>query len=251
MIKIDNISFSYGKSPFIEGLSTEFKRGRLYGIIGPNGCGKSTLLKLMSGSLSPDNGKILIGGRDLSDIPRKELAKISGIMPQMRPTPDMIVSDYVLCGRFPYRNDKENCRSEDIRITEKALLLTDTAKFSKRRITELSGGERQRVYLALLLAQNTQIVLCDEPATHLDVKGNLSIMKMLLDIKKQDKCVIAVLHDLTSALRFCDEIILMDKGKIIDTGSPEDIVKNKGLNRVFGVECIPVTTENGINYVFI
>lgn len=250
MVEIKSLSFSYGKAPVLNGISAEFKKGKLYGIIGPNGCGKSTLLKLISGILRADNGSIILENKDINTISRNTISQKIGLMPQIRPTPDMQVFDYVMCGRFPYRTDKTNTPEKDKQITLDALKHTNTEDFATRRINELSGGERQRVYLALLLAQNTDLVLCDEPTTYLDIKGNLWVMNILNRMKEQGKCVIAVLHDLSSALRLCDELILMDEGRIIDNGTPENLISNKSIDKVFGVKVTPIQTPKGINYIF-
>jgi iron complex transport system ATP-binding protein len=249
MVEIKNLSFSYGKTTVVKDVSVSLSKGKLYGIIGPNGCGKSTLLKLISGILKPDTGNILIDNKDIKDINRNNLSLKLGFMPQSRPIPDMTVADYVLCGRFPHRNHKSNTAKKDIEILNYALSITNTTQFADRRITQLSGGERQRVYLALLLAQETETVLCDEPTTYLDIKSNISVMNILTSIKNENKCVVAVLHDLVSTLKFCDEIILMDNGKIIDTGTPESIIKNGNINRVFGVTCKEISTDKGKNYI--
>lgn len=250
MVEIKSLSFSYGKAPVLNGISTEFKKGKLYGVIGPNGCGKSTLLKLISGILRADSGNIILENKDITSLSRNTLSKKIGLMPQIRPTPDMQVFDYVMCGRFPYRADKTNTPEKDKRITEEALKLTNTESYAARRINELSGGERQRVYLALLLAQNTDLILCDEPTTHLDIKGNLWVMNILSRMKEQGKCVVAVLHDLSSALRLCDELILMDEGRIIDKGTPKELISTKSIDKVFGVQVTPIQTPKGINYIF-
>lgn len=250
MVEIKNLSFGYRKSPVLTDISVNFKKGNLYGIIGPNGCGKSTLLSLMAGLLRPGNGNILIENRDVSTLTRKELSKKISLMPQIRPTPDMTAFDLVMCGRYPYRTDKNNSPERDEKAVLAALSLTNTAEFADRRLNELSGGERQRVYLAMLLAQNTETVLCDEPCTHLDIGSSLSVMELLKGIKNQDKCVIAVLHDLSHALRFCDEIILINDGVIVDIGTPNALIDNKSIDKVFGINITPVETKNGINYIF-
>lgn len=250
MIEIKNLSFAYGKTKILDDISLTLSNKKLYGIIGPNGCGKSTLLKLISGILKPTLGNILIDGKDISTVNRNDLSLKLGFMPQTRPLPDMTVADYVLCGRFPHRNIKGNTLEKDRQNLNFSLALTDTANFVDRPINQLSGGERQRVYLALLLAQQTETVLCDEPTTYLDIKSNLSVMNILSRMKNEGKCVVAVLHDIVSALKFCDEIILMDNGKIIEIGAPESITKGENLNKVFGVSCKEIITEKGKNYIF-
>lgn len=250
MIKINNLSFSYGREPLLENISLDLERGKFYGIIGPNGCGKSTLLSLISGLLKPDKGEILLNGDSLGSIPRKKLAKKISLMPQIRPTPYMTVEDYLLCGRYPYRSDKDNSPKKDREIVLEALKLTETISLALRPVNELSGGERQRVYLALLLTQNTELILCDEPTTHLDIAANLSVMNIICGMKDKEKCVVAVLHDLASALRLCDELILIDRGRIIDIGTAQELIKRKSLDKVFGVKVIPINTENGQNFIF-
>ena len=251
MIELKNISFSYGKKSAINKLSTEFKRGILYGIIGPNGCGKTTLLRLICGLLKETQGEILIDGSPLSNYSQKELAKNISLMPQTRPVPDMTVYDFVSSGRFPYLGLSRKLREIDFEKIEKAMAATQTAEFANRYLTSLSGGERQRVYLALLLAQDTDYILLDEPSSFLDISHSILFNEILVSLKKNGKCIVSVFHDISSALKCCDKILVMQNGELKFSGNSTETVKSEILKTVFGVKCIPLTHGNDIFYNFI
>lgn len=250
MIEIKDISFSYGKKAVINKINTEFEKGALYGIIGANGCGKTTLLRLICGLLKPTEGEILINGSPLSDYAPKELAHHISLMPQVRPIPDMTVYDFVSSGRFPYLGLSRRLTKTDFEIVKMALETTQTAEFKDRYLTSLSGGERQRVYLALLLSQNTDYMLLDEPSSFLDISNSISFHDKLTELKNDGKCIISVFHDISSALKYCDKILCLHNGSLEFSGSPEQTVKSGVIEKAFGVKCIPVSYENDTFYIF-
>ena len=250
MIELENLCFSYDKTTFLSDITANFKKGKFYGIIGPNGCGKTTLLKLISNILSPLSGNIIIDGKSISDYKRIEFAKKVAVMPQVRQIPDMTVYDFVACGRFPYLDLSRRLRENDKLKIEEALKITDTVNFKDKNIKNLSGGERQRAYIAMLYAQDTEYILCDEPTTFLDIGYSLSVTSLLKRLSNENKCVIAILHDISSALKFCDEILVINEGKAVCFDRPESIVSSGILTEVFGVSSKLVESEGNIDYIF-
>ena len=245
MIKLNNISFSYGKKTVIDNISTDFQCGKLYGILGANGSGKTTLLKLISGILKPDCGKITVDGLDIPN--RKVMAKKLALMPQYRSLPDMTVWDFVACGRFPH---SYHLSVKDTKIIDSVLKTTDLTHFKDRFLNTLSGGERQKAYLALCLAQDTDCILLDEPTTYLDIAGSHSFMEILTGLKAEGRCIVSVFHDISLALKYCDELLILNGGNLCFRGTPEEVTENDILKDVFGVECVKFSVGNEIYYNF-
>ncbi len=245
MIKLENISFAYGKQAVLKNICLSLEPGKIYAVIGPNGSGKTTLIKLLSSLLKPKNGELNLDGKPYGSFGRKDFAKQVALLPQGRNTPDISVYDLVSCGRYPYLDISRKLTEADKQAVSEALIITDTERFADRNVKKLSGGERQRVYMAMLYAQNTPYVLLDEPTTHLDISYGFQIMNMLMEMKMQGKCVVAVLHDLNFALKFADEVILMKGGEIISSATPEETVASKKIQTAFGVSCEKCFTESG------
>ena len=245
MIKLNNISFSYGKKAIINNISAEFECGKLYGILGANGSGKTTLLKLVSGILKPDYGEITIDGLEITN--RKVKAQKLALMPQYRSLPDMTVWDFVACGRFPH---SYHLSVKDTEIIGSVLKTTDLTPFKDRFLNTLSGGERQKAYLALCLAQDTDCILLDEPTTYLDIAVSHSFMEILTGLKAENKCIVSVFHDISLALKYCDELLILKSGNLCFTGTPEEVTENDILKDVFGVECVKFADGNEIYYNF-
>lgn len=245
MIKLDNLSFSYGKKAIIKGVSANLRRGELYGIIGANGSGKTTLLKLVSGILKPDSGSISIDGSHVTT--RKAMAKKLSLMHQYRSLPDMTVWDFVACGRFPHSH---RINRNDEKIINSVLEDTELVRFKDRFLSTLSGGERQKAYLALCLAQDTEYILLDEPTTYLDIANTHTFMEILSDLKAEGKCIAAVFHDIGTALEYCDKILIIKDGSIAFSGSPEETVGCGILKDIFSVECIKFTDGDNTYFGF-
>ena len=242
MIKLDNISFSYHKTQILYSVSTEFAPGLLYGIIGPNGCGKTTLIRILAGLNYPSNGSVSLDDKTYNSFSKRDLAKSISLMPQIRRIPEMTVCDFVSCGRYPYLDFTKHMSESDNRAVETALRKTDTISFAHRKLSELSGGERQRVYLAMLLAQDTKYILLDEPSSFLDIANEFSLMELLTALKNEGKCVIAVMHELSLALKYCDKILVMENGRLAEVNTPENTLNV--INRVFNIKCEKVKTES-------
>ncbi len=250
MIEVKNVSFAYGKAKILKELDLKLEQGKLYAIIGPNGSGKTTLIKLLSAQGKPAEGELFLDEKPYRAFGRKEFAKKVALLPQGRNTPDISVYDLVCHGRYPYLDFTRKMTEADITTVEAALKETDTESFAERNVKSLSGGERQRVYMAMLYAQDTPYVLLDEPTTHLDISYQFQIMQTLEQMKSAGKCVVAVLHELSMALRYADEIILVSEGKIISIADSQKTIDSGNLKRVFGAECYAVECNGKKEYFF-
>jgi len=250
MLSLRRLSGGYRGRRVVEDLTLDIPRGRITALLGPNGCGKSTLLRLCARLLEPMDGEVILDGRELSGIPRRELARMVSILPQGRPVSNIPVATLVSHGRFPYLGYPRRMGKEDWEKVEEALALTGTAEYRRRSVAELSGGQRQKVYLAMALAQDTPLVLLDEPATYLDLGHQLELMELIRLLRDRGKTVAAVLHDLPQALEWADEIVVMDGGRLADQGTPEEVFRRRTLDRVFGLTSHRLTVEGKERYFF-
>ncbi len=250
MMEIKQVSFAYGRTPCLKNIDLSLEPGKFYAVIGPNGSGKTTLIKLLSRLTKPKSGEILLDGKGYGDFGRKEFARQVALLPQGRNTPNVSVAELVSYGRYPYLDASRRLMEADRTAVDAALKATGTEGLADRNLKKLSGGERQRVYMAMLCAQETPYVLLDEPATHLDAASSFSLMAQLCRMRREGKCVVAVLHDLSMAFRFADEIILMNKGEILSVATPEETVKTAPLAAVFGVKPVPVTVSGKQLFIF-
>lgn len=238
MIEANNLCFSYGKAPLLQGLSFRLEPGRFYGIIGPNGSGKTTLIRLLTRLERPTDGTLSLEGKDYASLKPKELARQVGLLPQGRDLPQLTAGQLVADGRYPHTGLSGRLTDEDRIAIQGAMEQTDTLQFAERPLSTLSGGERQRVYMAMLLAQDPRYLFLDEPTTYLDIGGQLQLMEQLKRLKK--KCTVAMLHDLPLALHYCDTLLVLEKGRMMGMGSPKELVSSGLIQRVFGVECCPL-----------
>ncbi len=243
MIRVNNASFSYRNAKVLKGVSLRFERGKLYGIIGPNGSGKTTLVKIMSDTTLNYGGEVLIDGKKIKEYKGKDLAKKLSLFPQNRHIPDMNAADYIAYGRFPYHGLNFKLNENDKSAVNYAVSKTATEEFLNRNVNELSFGERQRVYLAQLLAQDSDIALLDEPTNFTDISNKFTVMELLKDMKECGKCVVAVLHDLNLALEYCDEIAVIKDGEIVAVSTPKELVERGIIDSVFNVQCRIVDGE--------
>lgn len=238
----DNLILDYGGATIIDGLSVTIPPGKITSIIGPNGCGKSTLLRALSRLLAPTSGQVTLDTRRLEEYPRKQLAQLLGLMPQSPVVPEgIIVSDLVGRGRYPYQGLLGKWDKRDYEVVADALTMTQTKDLAHRPVDELSGGQRQRVWVAMALAQETDILLLDEPTTYLDVANQLEILDLLVDLNSRSKTtIVMVLHDMNLAARYSDHLIAMKSGAIIASGSPKTVITTKTMHEVFGIDCVVI-----------
>ena len=249
MLEIRNFSAGYERKPVLQDISLSIPRGAVTVIVGPNGCGKSTLLKALAGILSA-TGSAALDGRELGDLDRRELAKVVAFLPQNRPTPEITVQNLVLHGRFPYLSYPRRYRKADYQAAEAALERMGVGELSNRMVPTLSGGQRQKVYIAMALAQDTPVVLMDEPNTFLDIAHQLQLMEQAKALAGEGKAVVLVLHDLPLALTVADSLAVLLEGRCLCQGDPESVFQSGNLNVAFGVEIRRIYTEDGWKYYY-
>ena len=235
MLELKNVSVGYTGKEVLPHINYSFEPGMIHTIIGKNGCGKSTLLKCCAGLLPPNAGSVLLHGKEVSRYPSEVRAQNLSYLSQDRNTPNITVERLLAHSRFPHLTYPKKLRSEDREIIHQSLAAMQAEQFASCSLRELSGGERQRVYLAMQLAQDTPILLLDEPTTYLDIEYQLLLMEVLTDSKKEGKTIIMVLHDLEQALRYSDRLIAVHADKKITSGTPEVILENGTLRKVFHV----------------
>lgn len=249
MIEIRNLYAGYGRKTVLKKINTYFEQGKVTVLIGPNGCGKSTLLKTMIGLNKKDTGTILYDGILAETLSAAELARKAAYLPQNRRVPDITVKKMILHGRFAYLSYPRKYCLEDVKIAEQAIKWAGLEGKEEELVSCLSGGMRQNVYIAMALAQNADTVLMDEPTTYLDAAHQFSLMKMAQKLAKEGKAVVMVLHDLSLALKTADRIIVMSEGRIVRSGTPEEIFDSGILSQVFHIEIEKIRTKRGWSYV--
>lgn len=250
MVEVQNLYVRYGKTTVLHNVSATFGSGRVTGLIGPNGCGKSTLLKSITGLCVPVSGRVLLEGEDLSVLTRRETALRAACLPQSRNVPDLTALRMVLHGRFPHLTYPRRYRSEDYETARQALERVGAGELADRSLKELSGGQRQKVYLAMTLAQDTPVVLLDEPTTYLDISGQLEILRFSRALAQMGKTVVLVNHDLDAVLHWSDDILLLCEGRVAASGTPEELVRSGALERTFHVTLLPADTPGGRRYLW-
>lgn len=240
LLKIDKIDFSYMSAKILDGVTFNAKSGDFLGIMGPNGSGKTTLLRCISKILSPQIGTVLIDGREIHNLSKKDIAKNIGVVPQNSTVDfDFTISEIVLMGRTPHTERFKSETSKDFKISENVMKLTNTLHLSERTFDELSGGERQRVIIARALAQEPKVFLLDEATVHLDISSKFEILNLVKNlIKQNDIIVIAVFHDLNLAAQYSDKLILLDKGKIVSIGQPSEVLTPKNIEKTYHIDAI-------------
>lgn len=234
----ERVSIGYGDKLIVNQLDVEIPDGKITSIIGPNGCGKSTLLKALSRLIGCKEGQILLDGKDIHTQSTKEIAKKIAILPQSPEVADgLTVGELVSYGRFPHQKGFGRLTEEDKKEIDWALNVTGTYEFRYRAINDLSGGQRQRVWIAMALAQKTDIIFLDEPTTYLDISHQLEILELVQSLNENHGAtIIMVLHDINQAIRFSDHLIAMKAGDIIAQGETEAVLTKDILERVFNID---------------
>lgn len=238
IIATNNLNISYGNIDIVSGLNIEILEGKITAIIGPNGCGKSTILKTLARILSQSSGSIYLNGKDIHAKTSIEIAKEMAILPQMPKSPKgLAVEELVEYGRYPHQSLFGKLNKDDKEKVQWALNVTGVNKFREKIIDELSGGQRQKVWIAMALAQDTPIILLDEPTTYLDLAHQLEVLKLLEKLNKEQKrSIVIVIHEINMASRFANYIIAIKDGTIIKEGTPEVVITKEVLKQVFSID---------------
>ncbi len=235
------ITFGYPGRTIGEHLDLTIAPGSFTTIVGPNACGKSTLLRAMSRLLAPADGSVLLDGHDIARMPSKQVARRLGLLPQTSIAPEGItVADLVSRGRHPHQSAFRQWSREDEAAVGEAMVATGVTDLSARLVDELSGGQRQRVWVAMVLAQQTGLLLLDEPTTFLDVAHQVELMELLHRLNLEGRTVVTVLHDLNQAARYADTVVVMRDGRITAAGPPEDVITEAILRDSFDLACTVV-----------
>ncbi|MBZ6394568.1 MULTISPECIES: ATP-binding cassette domain-containing protein [Pantoea] len=241
-LQANALTLGYDKKIVAENLSVAIPDGELTVIIGPNACGKSTLLRTLSRLARPLQGEVLLDGNAIAHYSTKEVARRLGLLPQSSNAPAGIsVSELVARGRYPHQPLFGRWRQEDEVAVQQAMLATGVADLAQQQVDTLSGGQRQRVWIAMVLAQQTPLLLLDEPTTWLDIAHQIELLELMQDLNRQHgRTLVVVLHDLNQACRYASHLIAMRDGKIIAQGKPADIVTSALIETIYGLRCMIV-----------
>ena len=256
MIKLEthNVCLAYGRNVVMRDLTFQVMPGEIVGLIGPNGSGKSTIIKALSGVVSPYLGKILVNGKDITKIPRHDLASSLGVVPQMPLLPSAFTAfEIVLMGRNPHLGLFQYEGTRELAIAWQAMERTATQELAERRISELSGGEIQSLLIARVLAQETKVILLDEPTANLDIGRQMEILDLIKDLCRENNLtVLAALHDLNLASQYCDQVVLINNGRVHAEGMPEQVINTQNIEEVYGAEgCVFAHPVNGLPTVLL
>ncbi len=240
-----DLTLAYDQLEVARDLSVEIPQGKITCIVGANACGKSTLLRALARLLKPRAGVVLLDGESIHRLPTKEVASRLGILPQSPIAPEGItVADLVARGRYPHQKWFRQWTSADEPVVTDAMRATATISLAKRSVDELSGGQRQRVWIAMALAQGTDLMLLDEPTTYLDLAHQVEILDLLVDLNQRDRrTIVLVLHDLNQAARYSHHLIAMRSGTLVAAGTPIEVITEDVVHDVFGLRCRVVTDE--------
>ena len=237
-LRADDVTLAYDRRVVVRGLSVDVPAGGFTAIVGPNACGKSTLLRALVRMLKPRAGAVLLDGSEISSLPTKQVARRVGLLPQSSTAPDGItVADLVARGRHPHQSLLRQWSREDERAVREAMAHTRVDDLAERLVDELSGGQRQRVWLAMALAQETPLLLLDEPTTFLDIAHQMEVLDLCAELHEQGRTLVAVLHDLNHACRYATHLIAMREGAVVAQGDPAQVVDAALVEDVFGLPC--------------
>ncbi|GAA2404221.1 ABC transporter ATP-binding protein [Streptomyces glaucosporus] len=235
----EGLTLAYDRRTIAEDLTVAIPDRSFTVIIGPNACGKSTLLRALSRMLKPAAGSVLLDGRDISSLNAKQVARTLGLLPQSSTAPEGIsVSELVSRGRYPHQGLLRQWSKEDERVVAESMASTGVAELADRSVDELSGGQRQRVWIAMALAQQTPLLLLDEPTTYLDLAHQIDVLDLCARLHEEEgRTLVAVLHDLNHAARYATHLIAMRDGRVVASGPPAEVVTAELVEEVFGLPC--------------
>ncbi|OGC03316.1 hypothetical protein A2276_00135 [candidate division WOR-1 bacterium RIFOXYA12_FULL_43_27] len=233
---VKDLCCGYDGTIVIRGISFQVERGEFVGIVGPNGCGKTTLLKALIGLIVPTHGSIDVYGKKLKELPRKDISRMIALVPQMmEPVKGFTVSEMILLGRTPYFERFSFETEDDHAVKRWVIAELKMEEMADTPVSNLSGGEFQRVAIARALAQEPRLMLLDEPISHLDIRYQVKILKLLRKIR-QSRTVIATFHDLNMASRFCQRLILMKNGEVIASGRPDEVLSRENIWKAYRIK---------------
>jgi iron complex transport system ATP-binding protein len=238
-LETQNLSLAYDDSIIIQNLTLAIPPGQITTLVGANGCGKSTLLRGLARLLKPTQGSVYLDGKSIFQRSTKEIAQRLGLLPQNPIAPEgLTVKDLVAQGRYPYQNWLQQWSDQDEQIVQHALATTELADLADRSLDTLSGGQRQRAWIAMALAQDTEMLLLDEPTTFLDLAHQIEVLDLLYTLNQQQKCtIVMVLHDLNHACRYADYLVAIKQGQIFAAGQPQSVMTEEFMRAVFNVDC--------------
>ncbi|MCU0549424.1 MAG: ABC transporter ATP-binding protein [Leptolyngbya sp. Prado105] len=234
-----DLSLAYEGTVIVQDLTLAIPTGKITALIGANGCGKSTLLRGLARLLKPVSGAVYLDSKSIFQRPTKEVAQQLGLLPQNPIAPEgLTVKDLVAQGRYPYQNWLQQWSTQDEKIVQRALETTDLTQLSDRALDTLSGGQRQRAWIAMALAQDTEILLLDEPTTFLDLAHQIEILDLLYDLNQREgRTIVMVLHDLNQACRYADYLVAVKAGRIFAAGDPQSVMTAEIVQAVFNLDC--------------
>ncbi|MEO1062813.1 MAG: ABC transporter ATP-binding protein [Actinomycetota bacterium] len=238
-MRAEQVRLAYDDEIVIDRLDLAIPDGQITAIVGPNACGKSTLLRALARLLTPSTGQVILDGKQIHSLGTREVARRLGLLPQSPIAPDgILVVDLVARGRTPHQRIFQQWSREDERAVRRALEATGTFDLAERPVDELSGGQRQRVWIAMALAQDTELLLLDEPTTFLDISHQMDVLGLVHDLNHQrGRTIVIVLHDLNLASRYAHHMVMMRGGDIVAAGQPTDIITDTSVHEVFGLRC--------------
>ncbi|GHC40389.1 ABC transporter ATP-binding protein [Streptomyces cinnamoneus] len=236
-LRAEGLTLSYGERTVVRELDLDITNGTVTAIIGPNGCGKSTLLRAFGRLMKPTAGTVLLDGRPIHGIPTREVAERVGLLPQSPAAPEgLSVADLVARGRHPHQSWYRRWSSDDEAAVEQALRATGMFELAERTLDELSGGQRQRAWIAMALAQETELLLLDEPTNHLDLAHQIEVLDLVRELHlTTGRTVVVVLHDLSLAARYADRLVAMKDGRVVAQGAPSEVLTEDLVAEVFGL----------------
>ena len=235
-LSAEKLALAYDNALIIDDLAIAIPTGKITALVGPNGCGKSTLLRGLARLLSPKRGHVYLDGKAIHTLPTKELAKQIGILPQSPVAPEgLTVRELVAQGRYPHQSWFQQWSKEDEALTQEAMTITNIIDFAERPLDTLSGGQRQRAWIAMALAQETEILLLDEPTTFLDIAYQLEVLELLLTLNQTGRTIVMVLHDLNQACRYAHHLVALRAGEIHAAGNPATVLTVEVVAQVFQI----------------